>query len=165
MRVVLTASDAAVVRPFAEGDCSTGVESEGLAAHRESVVRRRLVPHSSRSAFRSKRSISSPSRSRALLEKAFDEGNGCFSELSSFWEPFLIYSSNFSVVGQLDPHDSSSTPFIATGHQLVTLCRAICEEEREQILDPLMQRWYLYSCSGRCSCFACYTLYWLCLQE
>ena len=54
MRVVFTVSDAAVVRPFAEGDWSTGAESEGLAAHRESTVRRRLVPHSSRSAFRSK---------------------------------------------------------------------------------------------------------------
>ena len=36
------------------------------------------------------------------------------------------------------PVDPAITPVRATGHQLVTLCRSICVEERAQILDPLM---------------------------
>ena len=34
--------------------------------------------------------------------------------------------------------DPAITPVNATGHQLVTLCRSVCAEERAQILDPLM---------------------------
>ena len=34
--------------------------------------------------------------------------------------------------------DPAITPVNVTGHQLVTLCRSVCAEERAQILDPLM---------------------------
>ena len=34
--------------------------------------------------------------------------------------------------------DPAFTPINATGHQLVTLCRANCAEERAQILDPIV---------------------------
>ena len=34
--------------------------------------------------------------------------------------------------------DPAITPVRAIGHQLVTLCRSVCAEERVQILDPLM---------------------------
>ena len=34
--------------------------------------------------------------------------------------------------------DPAITPVRATGHQLVTLFRSVCAEERAQILDPLM---------------------------
>ena len=34
--------------------------------------------------------------------------------------------------------DPAIAPISATGHQLVTLCRSICTEERAQFLDPLM---------------------------
>ena len=34
--------------------------------------------------------------------------------------------------------DPAITPVNATGHQLVTLCRSVCAEERAQVLDPLM---------------------------
>ena len=37
------------------------------------------------------------------------------------------------------PVDPAITPVRATGHQLVTLCRSICAEERAQILNPLMR--------------------------
>ena len=30
------------------------------------------------------------------------------------------------------------TPINAKGHQLVTLCRSICVEDRAQILDPIV---------------------------
>ena len=81
---VLTASDASVARPFVEGDVPTGAESDGAVSQEEGYVRRRLKPHSSRSAYQPKLPCSDPSRSRTLLEKAFDEGNTWFTELSSF---------------------------------------------------------------------------------
>ena len=36
------------------------------------------------------------------------------------------------------PHDPAFTPVRDTGHQLLTLCRSVCAEEKAQILDPLM---------------------------
>ena len=36
------------------------------------------------------------------------------------------------------PVDPALAPIIATGHQLVTLCRSICAEKRAQFLDPLV---------------------------
>ena len=40
--------------------------------------------------------------------------------------------------------DSAIASFNATMHQLVTICRSICAEERAEILDPLMGS--MYSC-------------------
>ena len=34
--------------------------------------------------------------------------------------------------------DPAITPINAIGHQLVSLCRSVCAEERAQILDPVM---------------------------
>ena len=39
--------------------------------------------------------------------------------------------------------DPAITPVRATGHQLVTLCRSVCAEERAQISDLLMGSKYL----------------------
>ena len=41
------------------------------------------------------------------------------------------------------PVDPAIAPINATGHQLVTLCRSVCVEERAEILDPLMGSKYL----------------------
>ena len=38
--------------------------------------------------------------------------------------------------------DPVATPIHATGHQLVTLCRSVCAEERAQILEPIMSSKY-----------------------
>ena len=43
--------------------------------------------------------------------------------------------------------DTAITPVRATGHQLVTLCRSVCSEERAQISDPLMGSRYFTMCS------------------
>ena len=45
------------------------------------------------------------------------------------------------------PVDPKIPPINATGHQLVTLCRAICSEERAQVLDQLMGSKYYTSIS------------------
>ena len=42
--------------------------------------------------------------------------------------------------------DPAITPVRATGHQLVTLCRSVCAEERAQILDRLMGIKHLTMC-------------------
>ena len=34
--------------------------------------------------------------------------------------------------------DPASTMIRATGHQLVSLCRSVCAEEKTQLLSPLM---------------------------
>ena len=39
--------------------------------------------------------------------------------------------------------DPAITPVRVTGHQLVTLCRSVCADERAQLLDPLMGSKYL----------------------
>ena len=41
------------------------------------------------------------------------------------------------------PVDPAIAPVRATGHQLVTLCRSVCAEERVQILDPLTESKHL----------------------
>ena len=38
--------------------------------------------------------------------------------------------------------DPAITLIRATGHQLDTLCKAMCEEEKTQVLDPRMISWY-----------------------
>ena len=50
----------------------------------------------------------------------------------SLWVPHLLHCLDHFTV------DPAINPVNATGHQLVTLCRAVCAEERAQILDPLM---------------------------
>ena len=53
-------------------------------------------------------------------------------QFSSSWVPHLLNCLDHFVV------DPAITPVNATGHQLVTLYRSVCAEERAQILDPLM---------------------------
>ena len=75
-------------------------------------------------------------RSRVMLEQAFDDGivefKWGYSRFDSLWVPHLLNCLDHFAV------DPAITPVNATGHQLVTLCRSVCAEERAQILDPLM---------------------------
>ena len=38
--------------------------------------------------------------------------------------------------------DPARTVLHAAGNQLATLCKAVCEEEKAYVLDPLMRSWY-----------------------
>ena len=60
------------------GEVSTGVESESVVRRRRAVVTRRLVPLAGGPQHCLPAANSSESRSRELLEKAFDEGIPCF---------------------------------------------------------------------------------------
>ena len=82
--VLYLASDAVIAQGMPAVDVSTGVESEGVDHQPVSVVKRRLLTHSSRTAFHSDSAPGGPDRSRVLLEKAFDEGNIWFSGIVTF---------------------------------------------------------------------------------
>ena len=46
----------------------------------------------------------------------------------------------------------AATVIRATGHQLVSLCRSVCEEEKAQLLSPLMNGQYLPPCVVQFCC-------------
>ena len=60
------------------GEVSTGVESESVVRRRRAVATRRLVLLAGGPQHCLPAANSSESRSRQLLEKAFDEGVPCF---------------------------------------------------------------------------------------
>ena len=60
------------------GGVSTGVENESVVRRWRAVVTRRLVPLAGGPQHCLPAANSSKSRSRQLLEKAFDEGIPCF---------------------------------------------------------------------------------------
>ena len=57
----------------------------------------------------------------------------------SSFTPRLLHVCNpyFPVLDQYSG-DPSSSVIRATGHQLVSLCRSVVEEEKNQLLGPLM---------------------------
>ena len=82
-----------------------------------------------------------------MLERAFDDGN------IEFKRGYLRFRSLgvLQLLNCLDHFavDPAITPVRATGHQLVTLCRSVCAEERSQFLDPLM--------GSKCPTMCCYS--------
>ena len=79
-------------------------------------------------------------RSRELLEQAFDDGKTCaqkwnllvlFHVGSKFFYHILFFIDQFVT-------DPAATVIRATGHQMVSLCRSVREEEKPQLLSPLM---------------------------
>ena len=73
------------------GEVSTGVESESVVRRRRAVVTRRLVPLAGGPQHCLPAADSSPSRSRQLLEKAFDEGIP-FPQMSILLVALPVYS-------------------------------------------------------------------------
>ena len=118
-------------------DVPTEAETRNQCRRRRAVVTRRLVPLAGGSSVPF--AGSSHERSRELLEEAFDVGmyhNRCtYSWGSNIAPPFLCF-----VILDHFNNDLVETPLHATGHQLVTLCRSLCAEERAQTLEPIMSR-------------------------
>ena len=44
--------------------------------------------------------------------------------------------------------DPAATVIRATGHQMLSLCRSVCEEEKAQLLSPLIDSQYFPTQSG-----------------
>ena len=114
---------------------STEAEVRHKRSRRQAVITRRFVPLSGQEP--GPVGFGSRERSRELLEQAFSDGTVEFKiRIPLGFVPCgFLFSLNC-----LDhfPVDPAIAPINATGHQLVTMCRSICAEERAQILDPLM---------------------------
>ena len=114
-------------------DIPTEAETRNQCRRRRAVVTRRLVPLAGSASFAG----SSLERSRELLEEAFDVGmyhiRCAYSWCSNIAPHFLCF-----VILDHFNNDPVATPIYATGHQLVTLYRSVCAEERAQILEPIM---------------------------
>ena len=50
---------------------------------------------------------------------------------AKFFTIFVVFTDQFGT-------DPAATVIRAIGHQLVSLCRSVCEEEKAQLLSPLM---------------------------
>ena len=83
--------------------------------------------------------VHSRGRSRELLKRAFDGGNSCAQmrnllvlfQVGSKFLPYFFFADQFVT-------DPAATVIRGIGHQMVSLCRSICEEEKTQLLSPLM---------------------------
>ena len=126
------------------GDVSTEAEVRHMRRRRQAVITRRLVPLSGQEP--GPVDVGSHEQSRVMLEQAFDDDNIEFKwgylRFVSLWVPHLLNCVDHFAV------DPAITPVRTTGHQLVTLCRSVCIEERSQILDPLMGS----KCPTMCCC-------------
>ena len=121
-------------------EVSTGVETDGQLRGRHIVVTRSLVPLAGGSQYDVPEAVHSRSRSRELLEQAFDDGNSCAlnEEFTSIVPSWLQVSTIFICIVDQCGTDPAATVIRATDHQLVSLCRSVCEEEKAQWLPPLM---------------------------
>ena len=120
---------------FGEGDISTEAETRRQSMSRSARISRRLVPLV-RSASASV-DFSGRDHSWALLEQAFDDGWHQVELRNCLVEPTVVPHFHCSVLNHFSA-DPAITPINATGHQLVSLCRSVCAEERAQILDPIV---------------------------
>ena len=84
--------------------------------------------------------VHSRGRSRELLEQAFDDDNTC-AQMRNLLVLFHVGSKFYQISCFVDQFvtDPVVTVICATGHQMVSLCRSVCEEEKAQLLSPLMK--------------------------
>ena len=73
-------------------------------------------------------------RSRELLEQAFNDGNSC-AQMRNLLVLFHV-GSKFYPIFLLDQFVTgpAATVIRATGHQMVSLCRSVCQEKKAQLL-------------------------------
>ena len=120
-------------------DVSTGVETDGQLRGRHIVVTRSLVPLAVGSQHDVPEAVHSRGWSREVLEQAFDDGNICVQmrNLLVLFHVDPIFYHNSCLLDQfvIDPAGSVIRD---TGHQMVSLCCSVCEEEKAKLLSPLM---------------------------
>ena len=121
-------------------EVSTGVETDGQLRGRHIVVTRSLVALAGGPQHDVPEAVHSRKRSRELLERAFDDGNSCAlnEEFTSIVPSWLQVFTIFNCIVDQFVADPAATVIHATGHQLVSLCHSVCEEEKSQRLPPLM---------------------------
>ena len=121
-------------------EVSAGVETDGQLRGRHIVVTRSLVPLAGGPQHDVPEAVHSRGRSRELLERAFDDGNSCAlnEEFTSFVPGWLQVFTIFIWFADQFGTNPAATVIRATGHQLVSLFRSVCAEEKTQLLSPLM---------------------------
>ena len=137
---VFAADPETISRVSGNGDVSTGVETDGQLRGRNIFVTRRLVPLASGPQHDVPEAVHTRSRSRELLEQAFDYGKICV-QMRNIQVLFLVGSKFFLPHLCLLDHfvtDPTASVIRATGNQMLSLFRSVCEEEKAQLLSPLM---------------------------
>ena len=126
-----------------------GVETDGQLKNRHMVVTRSLVPLFGGPQHDVPEAVHSRSWSQELLEQAFDDGNTCV-QMRSLLVLFHVDSKFLPHLCILDQFitDPAATVIRATGHQMVSLCRYACEDDKAQLLSPLINCWYFLSRFG-----------------
>ena len=130
-------------------DVSTGMETDRQLRGRHKVATRSLVPLTRRPQHDVSEAVHSRARSRELLEQAFDDGDKCV-QMRNLLVLFHVDSKFYRIICLLDQFmtDPTATVIRATGHHKVSLCRSVCEEEKAQLLSPVMNSYYFSPCSG-----------------
>ena len=124
---------------FGHEDVSTGVEVDGQLRGRHIVVTKSLALLPGRPQHDVSEVVHSRGRSQELLEQAFVDGNICV-QLRILLVLLHDDSKSLPHLRLLDKFvtDPATTVIRATGHQMVSLCRSVCEEEKAQRLSPPM---------------------------
>ena len=121
------------------GEVSNGVESESVVRRRRAVVSRILVPLAGGPSIvflrptQAKVGVTSCWRRRSM--RVYFVPNEYYSIITR--RLLHVCNSCFPVLDQYSG-DPSSSLIRETGHQLVSLCRSVVEEEKNQLLDPVM---------------------------
>ena len=121
------------VANFRDEDFSTEAETKRQRRSRSARISHRFVPPA-RNAL-APIDFSSRDHSRTLLEQAFDDSMYQLNWGFSSGAPGRFLNSVVSVLDHFAA-DPAIIPINATGQQLVTLCRSVCDEEWAQIFDP-----------------------------
>ena len=110
-------------------DVPTGVRTDGQLRGRHIVVTRNQEPLAWGGQHDVPETVHSRGRGQELLEQAFDDGNFCvrmrkllvlFLVDSNFFLPQLCLLDQFVI-------DPAATVIRATGHEMVSLYRSVCE--------------------------------------
>ena len=62
-----------------------------------------------------------------------------FTSIIPSWLQFFTMFLSFADQFVTDP---AATLIRPTGHQMVSLCRSVCEEQKAQLSNPLINSWY-----------------------
>ena len=140
-------------------DVSTGVETDEQLRGRHIVVTRSLVLLAGEPQHDVPEAVHSRGWSREMLEQAFDDGNIC-AEMRSLLVLFHVGSKVYHTSCFLDQFvtDPAATVIRATDDQPVSLCCSVCEEEKAQLLSPLMNSLYFPHCSGSVVSYLVYNI-------
>ena len=77
------------------------------------------------------------------MEQAFDDGSFCV-QMGKILVLFYVDSKFLPRLCFFDQFVTDHAAIVIRGtfHQMVSLCHSVCDEEKAQLLSPLMNSWY-----------------------